>query len=117
MRDLVDVTIRDNIKPVNELAVVQSINNMLDIRTGSLIFNRNIGTEIEELLFEPFLFTTKHRLEFIVRNGITSQVPLAKIVELTVNQNYEQRAYEVYLVIDIVGIGKTEIRRTFKSKG
>ena len=117
MRDLADITTENNVKPINEKAVIQAINNMLNIRTGSLIFNREVGTNLEEILFEPFSFSTKHKLDFIIRNSLMSQVPLAKVKKLDITQNADKRTYEVLLVVDIKGIGITEFNTSLKSRG
>ena len=117
MKDLIDISNNTNEMPANAKAILQAIDNMLSIRIGSFIFNREIGSELEEVLFEPFSFATKHKLDFIIRNSMMSQIPLAKIKSLDIEQNDEKRTYEVNLVIDIQGIGYTEISKTLKSKG
>ena len=105
-RDLRDVALGESqSEPVNEEAVLTIIENIFNIRYMSCIFNRDIGSEIEDILFEPFLFSNSQRLEHIIRRSITMQCRCVKIQQLTIEMNHVRQSYDVTLVLDIDGIG------------
>lgn len=102
--------------PENESAVVQTLFNILNIEYKSLIFNRGIGSEIEKILFEPFTISTMQRLRHIIVRDIKYQCPLARIISFNIEMDYDNRAYNVSINLDIEGIGKSIFNTTLKSK-
>lgn len=90
----------------NEQAVLDSIYNILHTRVGERYYNREFGSNIEDLLFEPFGFVTSRSILSELLYSITKWEPRAELINnlTVVTPNEELRSYAVELHFKIAGL-------------
>lgn len=103
---LFNVDTRDIDTVSNEDAVKQSILNILLTSSGERFFNYNFGSDINRVLFENMTPQTTNLLKTIIQRTIENYEPRARIVDLIVSPSYDDNAYNVSIVFNI--INKTE---------
>lgn len=81
----------------DEMAVVRSVRNLLLTNHYERPFQPELGSNINNLLFEPISPITSSSLQTEIENMINNYEPRALLKSVTVNAQPDQNAYEVSL--------------------
>lgn len=76
-------------------AVIRSIRNLLSTNHYEKLFNRDIGSNLNTLLFENFSPLTMSSIETEIKNIIKNYEPRATLDYITVGGNQDKNAYDV----------------------
>ena len=76
-------------------AISRSIRNLLSTKINERLFQPNIDSGIEILLFENFNKLTSSRLEKAIKSTIDKYEPRAEVTNITVKAEEEDNAYLV----------------------
>lgn len=87
----------------NEAAIKQSVRSLLLTNKGERLFNSDIGTRIQELLFEPLDFASAGFLEREIIDVLSVYEPRIEIKTVEVFPNDSEDGYEVTLEYIIPG--------------
>jgi len=87
----------------DEADIKQSVANLLSTMKGERLFNPQIGSNLERLLFEPLDAATVTTLQKEITFTIETFEPRVSMNEITVFIDYENNGYEVELILNIVG--------------
>ena len=122
-RDFKDLDLNMNIHPVRkdvnkhvgDLAVINSIKNILSTNKNERLFNPSFGGNIRALLFENADNLTAIRMEKQIVNLVENFEPRASISKVVVTPEPDTNAFKVYLEFFIVN--RTDpIAITFQSE-
>lgn len=83
--------------------IKQSIKSLLLTKKGERLFNSRLGTGLGDLLFEPLDFGTASLIRDEIYTVINLYESRIRILELTVDTNYEDNGYDISLEYEIVG--------------
>jgi phage baseplate assembly protein W len=109
-RDYKDLDLNMNIHPVRkdvnkhvgDLAVINSIKNILSTNKNERLFNPSFGGNIRALLFENADNLTAIRMEKQIVNLVENFEPRASISKVVVTPEPDTNAFKVYLEFFIV---------------
>jgi phage baseplate assembly protein W len=109
-RDFKDLDLNMNIHPVRkdvnkhvgDLAVINSIKNILSTNKNERLFNPSFGGNIRALLFENADNLTAIRMEKQITNLVENFEPRASISKVVVTPEPDTNAFKVYLEFFIV---------------
>lgn len=92
---------KDVVRYVNEASINRSIRNLLSTNRGERLYQPNIGSDINKLLFEPMDNTIAELISIAVSDTIRQHEPRAKVIKVDVKEFQEQNAYliDVYYMI------------------
>lgn len=76
-------------------AVVRSIRNLLSTNHYEKLFNPDLGSNLNALLFENFSPITSSSIEAEIQNVIDNYEPRAIVNYVNVNPNYDKNRYDV----------------------
>lgn len=93
---------KDVSKKVKDAAVIGALRNLLMTRFYERPFKPNLGSNINQLLFEPVDFVTSSILSKEIATTINNFEPRVSIREIVVTPNNEQQRYDVTLTFFIV---------------
>jgi phage baseplate assembly protein W len=95
--------VKDIVRYTNEAAVNRSIRNLLRTNRGERLYQPDIGSDIQQLLFEPMIASTGDLIRKFVQNTITNYEPRAKVLNVDVLAYEEKNAYAItiyYMLIN-----------------
>lgn len=95
--------IKDIVRYTNEAAINRSIRNLLSTNRGERLYQPDVGSDINRLLFEPMDTTIADLISVAVRDTIARYEPRAKILNIETLVIPEQNAYTInifYLIIN-----------------
>jgi phage baseplate assembly protein W len=109
-RDYVDLDLNFNIHPVRkdinknvgDMAVINSIKNLISTNNYERLFNPMFGGNVRALLFENMDPVTALRMEKEITKMIENYEPRAILNSVTIVPQYETNAYDVKLKFRIV---------------
>ena len=109
-RDYKDLDLNMNIHPVRkdvnkhvgDIAVINSIKNILSTNKNERLFNPSFGGNIRALLFENADNLTAIRMEKQIVNLVENFEPRASISKVVVTPEPDTNAFKVYLEFFIV---------------
>lgn len=87
----------------NENAIKQALKNLMLTRPGEKPFAPMVGSEIQELLFEPLDEFTADRLEVEVLSNIAQFDARIEIVDIEVRPEFDDNGFFVRLDFRILG--------------
>lgn len=79
----------------DELAVIRSVRYLLLTKNYERPFQPNIGSRIDQLLFEPVNFLTAQSLKSEIETTLENHEPRVKLVQVTINEQVDNNAYNV----------------------
>lgn len=79
----------------DEMAVIRSVRYLLLTKNYERPFQPNIGSRIEQLLFEPVSFLTAQDLKTEIETTINNHEPRVKLVLVTIDEQIDNNAYSV----------------------
>lgn len=95
--------VKDIVRYTNEASVNRSIRNLLRTNRGERLYQPDIGSDLQQLLFEPMIASTGDLIRKFVQNTITNYEPRAKVLNVEVKAYEESNAYSVtiyYMLIN-----------------
>lgn len=96
--------VTDDLMVVKDSAdIKQSLKSLLLTKKGERLFNYNIGTNLTSLLFENADYATASLIRDEMIVVISNYEKRIKILELTVDINYEDNGYDIRLSYEIIG--------------
>jgi phage baseplate assembly protein W len=81
----------------DEMAVVRSVRNLLLTKNYERLFQPNIGSRVQQMLFEPVDFLTAQSLRTEIENVIKNHEPRVKIDSILVIADPDNNSYSVDL--------------------
>lgn len=87
----------------NEAAIKQSVRSLLLTNKGERLFNSDLGTRINELLFEPLDYATSSLLFDEIQDVLARYEPRINVTSLEVEPNVSDDGYDVELEYSIKG--------------
>lgn len=81
----------------DEMAVIRSVRYLLLTKNYERPFQSNIGSRIEQLLFEPVDYLTAQSLKSEVETVVNNFEPRVKLIQVTIVEKPEDNAYSVSL--------------------
>lgn len=86
----------------NEDSVRQSIINLLLTNRGERLFNNNLGSDINYLLFENITPQTSTTLVNFIKTTIENFEPRAELVDVIAEPLEDQNAYRVVIIFKVI---------------
>jgi phage baseplate assembly protein W len=81
----------------DEMAVVRSLRNLLLTKNYERPFQPNLGSKVNNLLFEPLDFLTAQSIRGEIETVIANHEPRVSLVNIIVQENSDKNSYEVSL--------------------
>lgn len=81
----------------DEMAVIRSVRNLLLTKNYERPFQPNIGSRVQQMLFDPIDFLTAQSLRSEIESVISNHEPRVKIDSILVNADPDNNAYNVTL--------------------
>lgn len=94
--------VKDIVRYTNEAAVNRSIRNLLLTNRGERLYQPDIGSDIQQLLFEPMIASTGNLIRKFVEDTITAYEPRVKVLGVEVLAYEERNAYAVTITYMII---------------
>ena len=85
-------------------AIARSVRNIITTRPGEKLFNPNFGTKITDSLFELLDETTADEIKEQIKLSINRFEPRVRYINSIVEPKYDENAFNVKIVYQIVGI-------------
>lgn len=88
----------------NETAISRSIRNLVFTLQGERFFQSNLGCSVSRSLFENMTDNTATTIRSEIQNTINNYEPRVSLQEVRVTPNYDDNAYDVVIIYNIIGI-------------
>lgn len=88
----------------NERAIARSLQNLVLTNFGERFFNQNLGSGVNQLLFEQFDSITAISIEDKIRDVINNFEPRVDLLDVKTTPNYDSLEYDISLTYNIIGI-------------
>ena len=90
--------VRNDIVPLkDDVAIKNAVKNLLRTNAFERPFQPQLGANLRSLLFEPADSITELALEDQIRRVLVNHEPRIKVLNVTVNDNSNENAYDVTL--------------------
>lgn len=93
---------KDVVRYTNEAAVKQSIRNIILTRKNDRIYNPSFGSQIYDLLFEPFTETTKASVQSVIETAIRNHEPRVNLELVKIEGDIDTNTLFVTIVFSII---------------
>lgn len=87
----------------DEVAIKQSIVNLLLTVRGERLFNPDLGSSVSSFLFEQLDYGTAALIQSEIANTLNLYEPRINIIELNVNPDFDENGFEVNIVFELIG--------------
>ena len=88
----------------NENAIARSVKNIVFTLPGEKFFNETFGSRITESLFENIDEISASIIIDEIRESIDNYEPRVELIDVKTFPNYENNAFDVNIVYEIIGI-------------
>ena len=88
----------------NQTAIARSLRNLVLTSPGERFFNNNLGSRVNELLFETVDDLTASSVKSEIENTIRNFAPRVKLLTTQVSANVDSLQFDVVITYEIVGI-------------
>ena len=88
----------------NTTAIARSLRNLVLTTPGERFFNENLGSQVNNLLFENVDDVTAMSVRQEIINVIENYEPRVKLLTVSVNANMDTYSMDVLIAYEIVGI-------------
>ena len=88
----------------NATAIARSLRNLVLTTPGERFFNENLGSQVNNLLFENVDDITAMSVRSEIINVIENYEPRVKLIRVSVNANIDDYNMDVIIVYEVVGI-------------
>ena len=107
-----DISMSFEVNPINDdlisikdrTAIARSIRNLVLTVPGERFFNPDLGSRVNELLFDVMDDISGATIRDEIDETITKYEPRVRLQSVLVKPNYETHEYDVTITYDIVGI-------------
>jgi phage baseplate assembly protein W len=97
----------------NETAIARSVKNLVLTNPGEKFFNENLGSRISRSLFENIDEINASIIKDEIINTIENYEPRVELIDVFVEPDYDNYAFNVTIQYIIVGIGGIPQQLTF----
>ena len=94
----------DLIAVKNETAIARSLRNLVLTAPGERFFNENLGSNVNNLLFENMDDVTASSIKDEIQNTINNYEPRVKLLRTQVSPNFETLEFDVVITYEIIGV-------------
>ena len=94
----------DLIATKNETAIARSVRNLVLTRPGEKFFNPNLGSRVYETLFDNMDEFSASIIQDEIRDTIDNYEPRVELIEVIVDPDYDNNAFDVVIKYNIIGI-------------
>jgi phage baseplate assembly protein W len=94
----------DLIEIKNETAIARSVRNLVLTQPGERFFNQNLGSKINQSLFENIDEISASVIRDEIKNTIENYEPRVSLIDVDVNTNYDNYEFNVTIKYYIVGV-------------
>ena len=88
----------------NTTAIARSLRNLVLTTPGERFFNENLGSQVNNLLFENVDDVTAMSIRTEIINVIENYEPRVKLLKVSVNANIDSYNMDVIIVYQVIGI-------------
>jgi len=88
----------------NKTAIARSIRNLVLTKPGERFFNHDLGSRVNDLLFENVDTLTASSVKSEIENTIRNFEPRVKLLTTQVSANIDSYEFDVVITYEIVGI-------------
>ena len=88
----------------NENAISRSIRNIVFTLPGEKFFNPDFGSRVSKILFENVDEITASNVRDEIASSIINYEPRVELIDVIVNADYDNNAFDVIIQYRIVGI-------------
>ena len=88
----------------NETAIARSIRNIVFTLPGEKFFDEDFGSDISRSLFENIDDISANLIQDQIRQSIRNFEPRVRLRNVFADPNFEDNAFNVTIVYDIIGI-------------
>ena len=88
----------------NATAIARSLRNLVLTTPGERFFNENLGSQVNNLLFENVDDITAVSVRSEIINVIENYEPRVKLIKVSVNANIDSYNMDVRIVYQVIGI-------------
>ena len=88
----------------NQTAIARSLRNLVLTSPGERFFNNNLGSRVNQLLFENMDDLTAASIKSEIENTIKNYEPRVKLLKTRVFPNPDSNEFDVIITYEIVGI-------------
>jgi phage baseplate assembly protein W len=88
----------------NETSIARSIRNLVLTQPGERFFNQNIGSRVNQSLFENIDSISASILKDEIENTIKNYEPRVDLINIEINPNYDNNEFNVTIKYYIVGV-------------
>ena len=88
----------------NQTAIARSIRNLVLTAPGERFFNNDVGSRVNDLLFESIDDITASSIKSEIENTLNNNEPRVKLLSTKVSANPESYEFDVIITYEIVGI-------------
>ena len=88
----------------NQTAIARSLRNLVLTAPGERFFNNNLGSRVNQLLFENMDDLTVASIKSEIENTIKNYEPRVKLLTTQVSANIDSYEFDVVITYEIVGI-------------
>lgn len=93
---------KDINRHLNEMAIINSVKNLILTNHYERLFNPDIGSNIRKLLFEPLDNITASAIEREIEQTINNYEPRVSINTISVGPDFDNNAFTVTLEFTII---------------
>ena len=88
----------------NQTAIARSLRNLVLTAPGERFFNENLGSNVNNLLFENMDDVTASSIKDEIQNTINNYEPRVKLLRTQVSPNFETLEFDVVIRYEIIGV-------------
>ena len=88
----------------NQTAIARSLRNLVLTAPGERFFNENLGSNVNNLLFENMDDVTASSIKDEIENTIKNYEPRVKLLKTQVSPNFETLEFDVVITYEIIGV-------------
>ena len=93
----------------NDRAINNSLRNIMNIAAGEVVFQHDVGSSVNNYLFDSVDPGTAGIMEIEIRRAIKFNEPRVKLIDVTVEDQSDQHQFMVSITYQIVGSDTTYI--------
>tara|TARA_R110002012_G_scaffold178539_1_gene343705 strand:+ start:198 stop:602 length:405 start_codon:yes stop_codon:yes gene_type:complete len=91
----------------NDRAINNSLRNIMNIAAGEVVFQHDVGSSVNNYLFDSVDPGTAGIMEIEIRRAIKFNEPRVKLIDVTVEDQSDQHQFMVSINYQIVGSDTT----------
>ena len=107
-----DISMSFKVNPLNDdliaikntTAIARSLRNLVLTAPGERFFNENLGSNVNNLLFENMDDVTASSIKDEIQNTINNYEPRVKLLKTQVSPNFETLEFDVVITYEIIGV-------------